>query len=277
MDLNHLISNAQNMPNIPKVVQELIQSFGDENVNSDTIAEKLSKDQAMTAKVLRMANSSRYGGHRNVGSVKDAVVLLGFNAIRTMVLASGLTSSFPTPEGFDIRGFWMKSFTVGSISKWVARHAPDIDVEIAFTCGMIHDIGGLLTHILVHEEAQAIDEVVAKGANRVEMEECRLGFNFAEAGAKLACRWKFPEDIVEGIRHQLNPVVATEDGEELKTLAGVLSIARYLYEYKEDDQETLVGNFPTDMAKALGMDMVSLIKDIDELTIIDEGIEELLD
>ena len=99
------------MPNIPKVVQELIQSFGDENVDSGEVAAKLSKDQAMTAKVLRMANSSKYGGHRTVGSVNDAVVLLGFNALRTMVLASGLTSAFPTPEGFNIKEFWVKSFT----------------------------------------------------------------------------------------------------------------------------------------------------------------------
>lgn len=276
MDLNHLISNAQHLPNIPKVVQELIQSFGDENINSDAIAAKLSQDQSMTAKVLRMANSSKYGGHRNVGSVNDAVVLLGFNALRTMVLASGLTSSFPTPEGFDTHRFWVKSFTIGSICKWVARHTSDVDGEIAFTCGMIHDIGGLLTHILVNEEALAIDEVVAKGADRVEMEECRLGFNFAEAGSELACRWKFPKEIVDGIRYQLNPTIETEDGEEFKALAGMILIAKYLYEHREEEQETLVSNFPTETAKALNVDMVSLINDIEELASIDEGIEELL-
>ncbi|EGG95329.1 hypothetical protein IMCC1989_826 [gamma proteobacterium IMCC1989] len=272
MDLNHLISNAQHMPNIPKVVQELIQSFGDENVDSGEVAAKLSKDQAMTAKVLRMANSSKYGGHRTVGSVNDAVVLLGFNALRTMVLASGLTSAFPTPEGFNIKEFWVKSFTVASISKWIAKHVPDTDVEIAFTCGMIHDIGGLLTHILVNDEAQEIDRVVEKGANRIEMEDSHLGFNFTEAGSELAHRWKFPQEIVDGVKHQMDP--QTDDG--YKKLAGVLLIASYLYDHQDESQETLVTNFPTEHAKKLGINVVSMLDSISEIKELDSGIEELL-
>ncbi len=274
MDLNHLIANAQHMPNIPKVVQELIESFSDDNVSSEEVSSKLNKDQAMTAKVLRMANSAKYGGHRNVGSVNDAVVLLGFNALRTMVLASGLTSAFPTPEGFDIKEFWSRSFMVATISKWVANHVPDVNAEIAYTSGMIHDIGGLLTHILVNDEAQEIDRVVEKGADRIEMEDSRLGFNFTEAGAELANRWKFPEDIIDGIRHQLQPQVAEDD---YKSLAGIIYIAKYIYGNREADTETLVSNFPSDHGKALGMDMVAVIDKLDEIKELDSGIDDLLD
>jgi HD-like signal output (HDOD) protein len=262
------------MPNIPKVVQDLIQSFGNDDVSSDEVAEKLSKDQSMTAKVLRMANSSKYGGHRNIGSVSDAVVLLGFNALRTMVLASGLTSAFPTPEGFNIKGFWIKSFTVASMSKWLATHVPDTDAEIAFTCGMIHDIGGLLTHILVNEEALEIDRVVEKGADRIEMEDSRLGFNFTEAGAELANRWKFPEEIVDGIKHQLQPQVSEDD---YKNLAGIVYIAKYLFENKDTEESELVANFPSEHGKALGMDMVAVLANLKEVQALDSGIDELLD
>lgn len=90
VDLKSLIENAQKLPNIPKVVQELIESFNDENVNTEAIANKISADQVLTAKVLRAANSAHYGGHRKVASVNDAVLILGFNAVRTLVLASGL-------------------------------------------------------------------------------------------------------------------------------------------------------------------------------------------
>ena len=274
MDLHHLISNAQHMPNIPKVVQELIESFGDENVTGNDIATKLNKDQAMTAKVLRMANSAKYGGHRNVGSVNDAVVLLGFNALRTMVLASGLTSAFPTPEGFDIKEFWARSFMVANICKWVARYVPDADAEVAFTCGMIHDIGGLLTHILVSEKAQEIDRVVSSGADRIEMEQSSLGFTYTEAGAELAHRWKFPEDIVDGIRHQLEPAAAEDD---FKALAGIVYIAKYLYHSQDLDKEILVGAFPSEHGKALNMDIVGFLDSIDELYEMESGIDELMD
>ncbi len=84
MDLKNLIDNAQKLPNIPKVVQELIESFGDDNVNNDAIAKKISADQVLTAKLLRAANSAHYGGNRKVGSVNDAVFILGFNAVRTL-------------------------------------------------------------------------------------------------------------------------------------------------------------------------------------------------
>jgi len=273
VDLNNLISNAQNMPNIPKVVQELIESFNADNVDSEHIATKVSQDQAMTAKVLRMANSAKYGGHRQVGSVNDAIVLLGFNSLRTLVLASGLTGAFSTPEGFDIKEFWKKSFSVASLSKWLAKFTDEVDNEVAFTCGMLYDVGGLLTHILVNEKALEIDRVVAKGADRIEMESSRLGFTYPEAGSELANRWKFPENIVDGIRHQLAPQVKEDD---YKPLAGILFMAKYLCDNQETDSETLIANFPFEHSAKLNLDKVALIDHIEEIKELDSGIDELL-
>ena len=273
MNLNYLISNAQDLPNIPEIVQELIESFNSETVDSTQVAKKISKDQAMTAKVLRMANSSKYGGHRQVGSVNDAVVLLGFNALRTMVLASGLTGTFKSPEGFNIKSFWHKSFSVANLCKWLAKYQREIDAEVAFTCGMLHDIGGLLTFILANDTAQEIERVVAKGANRVEMETHRLGFTYAEAGAELANRWKFPQVIVDGIRYQLTP--DTEEG--YKPLAGMVYLALYLHRYRDQGTDYLVQNFPYDMLESLKLDKVSVIDNLEEIYQLDEGIEELID
>jgi HD-like signal output (HDOD) protein len=274
VDLNNLISNAQNMPNIPKVVQELIENFNAEDVNSQDIATKVSQDQAITAKVLRMANSAKYGGHRQIGSVNDAIALLGFNSLRTLVLASGLTGAFSTPDGFDIREFWKKSFSIASISKWLAKLTNEVDNEIAFTCGMLYDVGGLLTHILVNEKAMEVDRVVAQGADRIEMESNRLGFTYPEAGSELANRWKFPDDIVDGLRHQLAPYVSEDD---YKPLAGILFMAKYLYDNQDLDSETLIANFPFEHSAKLNLDIVTLLDNIEEIKTLDNGIEELLD
>lgn len=272
MNLNQLISEAKNLPTIPEVVQEVISTFNKDNVDSGEIADKLSKDQSMTAKLLRMANSSKYGGHRQVGNVNDAVVLLGFNALRTLVLASGLSNSIKAPEGFDLNRFWKKSFTFASISKWVAGFNPQIDKEIAFTAGMLHDIGGLLTHILVNEKAQEIDRVVKKGANRVEMENSRLGFSYPQAGAELAHRWKFPEEIVDGIAHQLSP--ETED--EYKTFAGVILVANYLYESREQPTKDIIASLPTEHIDKLGLDKVALIDQIEAIKAMEEDASTLM-
>jgi HD-like signal output (HDOD) protein len=228
VELKNLIDNAQKLPNIPKVVQELIESFGDENINNDDIAKKISADQVLTAKLLRAANSAHYGGNRKVGSVNDAVFILGFNAVRTLVLASGMTGAFKAPEGFDLPAFWYNSFAVASTCKWLAKFSKD-DAESAFTCGMIHNIGELLIHILLPEECKEIQKVVDRGARNSDIEKNYLGFNFPEAGAELAFRWKFPDAIVEGIRHQLAPLEATK----FSRFAALISIADYIVHENE--------------------------------------------
>ncbi|RYY73427.1 MAG: HDOD domain-containing protein [Gammaproteobacteria bacterium] len=274
VNLQNLIDNAQKLPNIPKVVQELIESFGDENVSNDAIAKKISADQVLTIKVLRAANSAHYGGNRKVGSVNDAVFLLGFNAVRTLVLASGLTGAFKAPEGFDLRKFWHDSFAVAATCKWIARYSHD-DAETAFTCGMIHNIGELLIHILLPAECAEMQKVVDKGARNVDIEKNYLGFDFSEAGAELAHRWKFPEAIVKGIRYQLNPLEA----DVFPRLAGVINIAMYINKMNDAgaDSAAILANFPSALATELGINLVKLMEKIEDTKELATAIDELLE
>jgi len=274
VNLQNLIDNAQKLPNIPKVVQELIESFGDENVSNDAIAKKISADQVLTIKVLRAANSAHYGGNRKVGSVNDAVFLLGFNAVRTLVLASGLTGAFKAPEGFDIKKFWHDSFAVAAICKWIARYSHD-DAETAFTCGMIHNIGELLIHILLPSECAEMQKVVDKGARNVDIEKNYLGFDFSEAGAELAHRWKFPDGIVKSIRYQLDP----HEAEFFPRLAGVVNIALYINKMNEAgaDSEAILASFPNSLATELGINLVKMMEKIDETKELATAIDALLE
>ena len=274
MNLQNLIDNAQKLPNIPKVVQELIESFGDENVSNDAIAKKISADQVLTIKVLRAANSAHYGGNRKVGSVNDAVFLLGFNAVRTLVLASGLTGAFKAPEGFDIKKFWRDSFAVAAICKWMARYSHD-DAETAFTCGMIHNIGELLIHILLPNECAEMQKVVEKGARNVDIEKNYLGFDFSEAGAELAHRWKFPVAIVKSIRYQLDP----HEAELFPRLAGVVNIALYINKMNEEgaDSAAILASFPNSLATELGINLVKMMEKIEETKELATAIDALLE
>lgn len=272
MDLKGLIDNAQKMPNIPKVVQELIESFGDENINNEEIAKKISSDQVLTAKVLRAANSAHYGGNRKVGSVGDAVFILGFNAVRTLVLASGMTSAFRAPEGFNLRQFWHDSFSVASTCKWVAKFSHD-DGETAFTAGMMHNIGELLIHILMPEECKDIQKIVDRGARNSDTEKNILGFNFPEAGAELADRWRFPDAIVEAIREQLNPLGAAR----FSRLAAIINISDYIVHMNEkSNRDALINDFPIELTDKLGIDSAIMMERIDETKNLIGGFDELL-
>ncbi|BFM10768.1 HDOD domain-containing protein [Simiduia litorea] len=269
MPLKDMMNKAQQLPNIPKVVQELIESFGNEDINTDDIAKKLASDQVLTAKVLRMANSARYGGNRKIGSVNDAVVVLGFNALRTLVLASGLTSAFKAPEGFDIKQFWRNSFTCAALCKWLAKFTK-LDSEIAFTCGMMHNIGGLLIHILTPDKAIVIDSAVGQGQDRKQIQDRQLGFDFTEAGAELAQSWRFPQEIVDAVRFQLSP-------EQPAPYAKTVYLAMFILSLNASKQpEQMLAEFPDHIAKSIGIDVDQMKNRLAETKAIDSGLDELL-
>jgi HD-like signal output (HDOD) protein len=273
VNLQDLIDNAQKLPNIPKIVQELIESFGDESVSNELIAKKISSDQVLTIKLLRAANSAYYGGNRKIGSVNDAVFLLGFNAVRTLVLASGLTSAFKAPENMDMTKFWHHSFEVAALCKWLARFSRD-DPETAFTCGMIHNVGELLIHILMPAECAEIRKAVAKGAKNLDSQKKYLGFDFADAGAELASRWKFPDAIVKGIRYQLQPNI--ED--DFPRLAGLIHLAVYINEMNlnEQDSATILAGFPNELVSKLTINVDKVMGKIAETKDFGSAMDELL-
>lgn len=268
-----LFAQTQHLPNIPKVVQELIETFDKSEINTDEITKKISMDQALSAKVLRLANTAHYGGSRNVASVKDAVIMLGFNTLRTLVLASGFVSAFKPPAGFDLKGFWNHSFHTAAICKWLSRLARQ-DAEVAFTCGLLHDVGSLLIHIVYPDQSVSIDNSVALGGDRVQLENTLLGFNFCEVGAELANRWRFPINIVQGIAHQQDPLSSSP----APALAGLIYLSQYIIHALETGAtlEQLEANFPAPVAQALGIDMAKLSDRLEEVTALETDIDSLL-
>ncbi|WP_174873449.1 HDOD domain-containing protein [Vogesella oryzae] len=192
---------AGRLPMVPKVVQELIASFQDSNINIDDITDKVVHDQVLSARVLRLANSARFGGSRNIGSLHDAVVMLGFDNVRMLVIASGIAGASMAIPGFDMRGFWGRSFEMANTSKVLAKLAAQ-DTQLAYTCGLLANIGELVLHVAEPEKAVQIDRVVEGGAERLATERMVLGMDLTEVGAELARRWNFPDAIQQAIRDQ---------------------------------------------------------------------------
>jgi len=104
------------------VVQDLIKQFNDPHSNSDEISKKIQMDQVISAKIMRLANSARYGAGRKIASIDSAVVMLGIDTLKTLVVASGITGAFKDIPGFDKKQFWRDSFMSASISKLIAKH-----------------------------------------------------------------------------------------------------------------------------------------------------------
>jgi HD-like signal output (HDOD) protein len=225
MDIETLFADLHALPSIPKVALELIQQFDSPSSSLDAVARNISKDPVIAAKVLRLANSSRYRGARESTSIEDAASRLGFNTLRTLVMASAVTGAFKADASFDLKGFWIHSFQVASISRLLAKQAGR-DADTAFTCGMMHNIGELLIQTGAPQYAPKLNASKhGNAAGRAANETLQLGFGYPEVGAELARRWQLPKLIQTAIALQGKPSQAPADNPLPKTLAQAVLIA----------------------------------------------------
>jgi HD-like signal output (HDOD) protein len=243
------------LPMIPKVVQELIASFQRQDANAEDIANKVGHDQVLSARVLRMANSARFGYARRIGSLEDAVMLLGFDNLRVVVIASGVSGLTGAIPGVDMQPFWQRSFATATTARGLAALA-GLNGQLAYTCGLLANIGELVLHVAVPDEARQIDQLVDAGGERYQVEQERLGFDLAQVGCELARRWDLPETIQHAIRRQ-HELDLPDPSAPYATLSGLASILVTAFLRGERD-ESVLATLPAAALTALEIDPAAL-------------------
>ena len=274
MNFEALFQQQAALPSIPKVVQEVIESFNNENVSIEEISKKLSADQVLSAKILRLANSSYYHVARSIGTVDDAVLMLGFMTVRTLVVSTGLTGSFKSMAGVDLKLFWRYSLHTAIVAKWLAKKL-QLNSDLAFTVGLMHAIGQLVMHAGMPEQTLQIDKIASPiDARRLDVERTTFGYDFADVGAELAKRWRFPEEFSTVIKGFAAPVEATS----FNKIAAVVHIAAWRARAEENDYsaEEMESTFPEQIAAKLGIAAAVVLEELPPLAELGAGMEELL-
>ncbi|MES2127151.1 MAG: HDOD domain-containing protein [Pseudomonadota bacterium] len=269
MSLDTLLQNPNALPSAPKVVEELISSFDNPSVSVEEIARKLASDPVLSAKLLRLANSAYYHVSRSIGSVDDAVRMLGFVTVRTLVISSGLVGGFKNVPGMDLKQFWRYSLHTAVAAKWIAKKSGD-NTDLAFTIGMMHAIGQLVIRTGATAMALEVDALAGPyDPRRMEEEKPLLGYTYAEVGAELAVRWKFPEVFAETIRHFPAPA---------ERMASVIHLAswRALAEHNKVDAAGLKASLPADVVHRMGLEEELLLEEMPALGELAAGLEELV-
>lgn len=270
MSIDALLQNQHALPSAPKVIEELIASFDDPSASVDAVARKLGQDPVLSAKLLRLANSAYYHVSRSIASVDDAVRMLGFVSVRSLVVSSGLVGSFKNVPGLDLKQFWRYSLETAVGAKWIARQAHE-NTDLAFTIGLMHAIGQLVMHAGAPDVAQAIDAAASPfHPGRQAAEREALGYSFADVGAALAERWKFPLIFAETIRTYSNPLPITP----LNRIGGVLCLAVWATQHAHG--EAADDSFPAEVAAALGLAPETILADMPPLAELSAGLEELV-
>jgi len=225
MNISELLAQKDKLPNVPEVVKELIQVLSDDKADLDLIATKVARDPTLSVKILRMVNSSYYGLPRKVNSIDEAIVRIGFERLKILVISSGLSGSVTGEvEGLDVKRFWNESFETGEICKIIAKKTKIVEPDVAFTAGIISNIGRLLLHLTTPNRAKAVQTMVDEGANRNQAELDRFQFTSPEAGAALLEEWKLPTELCVAVLQQRAPL----DHPEPSSLAAIICLAQQM-------------------------------------------------
>ena len=273
MEIRELLEQTDKLPNVPEVVRQLIQQLNNPAADYGEIADKVSKDQTLSLKILRLVNSAHFGLSRKVSSIDQAVVMLGMVRLKTLVIASGIAGSVKQVDGLDLKKFWSESFRVAALAKWFAERDTNVDPDIAFTAGLIHNIGRLLLHLAQPMRAQAIQTLIEESnCSRSDAEMERLNFTSPEAGQALLDLWKFPAELGIAVRQHKQPT----SFEEPSSLAAIVNLACVVNSAARDGDnvETLQSNFPDDVATLAGVS-ADTSAELAEALSLDSGLDGL--
>jgi HD-like signal output (HDOD) protein len=251
MDIQRLLSQPGKLPTVPKVTQQLIASFSDEDVSIGVIAEQIAADPTLSAKLLRLANSAYFHVSRTVGTVDDAIRMLGFVMVRNLVLGNGMAAAYPKVAGLDLPQFWRYNIYTASAARWLARTG-DGNADLAFTLGLLHGIGQLQLHVSAPEEVAPLDrQMHVLDGERAALERRLLGFDFGDVAAELALLWHFPSELADALRAVIQPLEAPEWSEAAGWVhMGAWRARTELLGLKD---EALQSSYPVAVADRLGL------------------------
>lgn len=207
-ELQQRIDVVNELFSLPDAVIKINALVRDPDTNAGDIAGAISSEVAMSAKVLKLVNSSFYGFSRRVTSINYAVVILGFNTIRNLVMSVFMASQCHSlVPGFDTKEFWRYSINCAVATEHIAKMTGYPQPEDAFMAGMMNKIGlVVMSQYWPDELATVVAAAASKGVLLLDVENELLGYDHYSIGAALMDRWNLPEEISDVCRHIANPI-----------------------------------------------------------------------
>ena len=221
------------LPTLPTVAAQILEMTSEAEIDLQKIAETVQLDQALATKVLRTVNSSFYGLSRPCGTVQQAMVFLGLNTVKTLVLSFSLVDTIDSRGrdqlGFDYSSYWKRSINSAVAARTLARMTGIWDPEEAFFAGLVQDFGMIaMYHKYGRQYVEAIDALRGDHRELCRLEQDLFQVTHAEIGASVAEQWMLPPSQVAAIRghHSSGHIDEIwQDQARLVELAGLLTSA----------------------------------------------------
>jgi putative nucleotidyltransferase with HDIG domain len=221
--------DVRSVPVLPELADQMIRMVLEDDVSLEKMTGLIEKDQALTARILSLANSSYYKRSREVYTVRDAVSLVGFDAVRTLALGVSVLDMFPTKKGssLDLKAFWRHSIACALFAEAMMESLSVQNAPKAFCAGLLHDIGKIILDIMKPEEyAAALKLAQEEPRSLIDVEKQILGATHCDVGREVLVHWKLPHLYEECIWCHHAPVKILDD--EQYQISGILHIADIL-------------------------------------------------
>lgn len=254
------MTRSGTLPSIPRIVAQVLKELDLEDPNPKNIVMLVSTDPALTAKIIALSNSALFSPGRDIGSLQDAVSMLGFSHVRALVTTAALASSFKMVPLFNLEEFWHYSLNAALVSKTLARNLR-LNESNAFTLGLVHAIGELVLHLGAKTSMQLLDHVPFLDFQRNRDEVALLGYSHLDVGASFIEQWDFPPTLVQPLREYAHQI-QYGPGQDTSPLVAILQLASWRSRCQilalDDDQ--MQDNFPADAAHALGLNIQDVLE-----------------
>lgn len=211
-DLNRIIGQIEDLPTLPRTVLKITELVNNPRSSAKDLARIITDDQVLTARLLKLVNSSFYGFPQRISTVTGAIVLLGFDAIRNLLLTTSVFDMFSDNKKlskFNQEKFWDHSLGCAVGAKVIGNALRHDKIEELFVAGLLHDIGKIVEMMFLPKQFSKIADYVNNHHTLMRTaEESILGYNHAEIGKLLGERWNLPPKLISIIAHHHQPSAA---------------------------------------------------------------------
>jgi putative nucleotidyltransferase with HDIG domain len=203
-----IMMEVSSFPSMPRARIKLRVLLDKADVSITEIEEILRHDPGLATNILRLANSTYFGLSTKVGSLKQAVMLLGVKRFGQIAFSASMSKTMEKAvEGYNLSPgeLWLHSIAVSNTAETLAKNRKITETDDVFTPALVHDMGKLVLGKFVKEELQKIESITSNAIPLDVAEHMVLGTDHAEIGALILAKWSFPIDIVNSVRWHHNP------------------------------------------------------------------------